>query len=341
MQGVLKNYWYLAAWGHELGEKPFARRLLDVPVVLFRDSNGEVAALHDRCPHRFARLSRGEMRNGNLRCAYHGLQFDGAGRCVHSPFAELPDGVAVTSFAVEEIDGFVWLWPGLPEEADTARIPDMSYLRPLPDIQQLRMYALQASNFKLGFDNLMDPSHVAFLHRQSLGQGTDFLEQMFASARYAWRKHGADSVATEWRFPGPDGQEDPDELFESIWVPPNIVVQRTRSRLVGERPPPGTYQHDIHILTPETAHTTHYFSLETYEASKKEPGYAEARMQLLVQNTFMAEDDPLLAEIDSEMGDQDLLAMKPLVLRTDTAAIQLRRIYSRLLSDETETPYQA
>jgi phenylpropionate dioxygenase-like ring-hydroxylating dioxygenase large terminal subunit len=30
----LKNTWYVAAWDHEVGRQPLARKLLDIPVVL-------------------------------------------------------------------------------------------------------------------------------------------------------------------------------------------------------------------------------------------------------------------------------------------------------------------
>ncbi|CAN5460000.1 hypothetical protein BH10PSE6_BH10PSE6_10110 [soil metagenome] len=57
----IRNAWYIAAWADELGQKPLARRICDEPVVLFRDQTGRAAALVDRCCHRAAPLSKGEL----------------------------------------------------------------------------------------------------------------------------------------------------------------------------------------------------------------------------------------------------------------------------------------
>ena len=56
-----RNHWYAAAWGSEIGEAPLGRRFLGEPVVLFRDGEGRIAALEDRCPHRLVPLSMGSV----------------------------------------------------------------------------------------------------------------------------------------------------------------------------------------------------------------------------------------------------------------------------------------
>jgi len=60
----LREAWYLAAWAEEI--KPgelFHRTLLDEPVVFYRLRSGAIAALHDRCPHRFVPLHLGKLEN--------------------------------------------------------------------------------------------------------------------------------------------------------------------------------------------------------------------------------------------------------------------------------------
>ncbi|MGH7905147.1 MAG: Rieske 2Fe-2S domain-containing protein, partial [Candidatus Binataceae bacterium] len=98
------NAWYVAAWGHEIDGKPLGRKLLDEPVVLFRGRNGRVAALEDRCCHRGTPLAEGEVVGDHIRCGYHGLVFDAAGRCVEIPGQpNIPTGARVRSFPVEEL----------------------------------------------------------------------------------------------------------------------------------------------------------------------------------------------------------------------------------------------
>lgn len=99
----IRNAWYIAAWAHEITDKPIARRLLDEPVVLFRDREGKAGALVDRCCHRAAPLSLGQVTDAGLECGYHGLTFDCAGRCVRIPGQErIPQKAGVRSFPLVE-----------------------------------------------------------------------------------------------------------------------------------------------------------------------------------------------------------------------------------------------
>ncbi len=86
MCNYLKNTWYVAAWSEEVTEAALlGRKILDIPVVLYRDNAGEVVALTDRCPHRFAPLSMGKIVNGCVECPYHGLRFNGSGLVYITP----------------------------------------------------------------------------------------------------------------------------------------------------------------------------------------------------------------------------------------------------------------
>jgi phenylpropionate dioxygenase-like ring-hydroxylating dioxygenase large terminal subunit len=85
--GALKDFWYVACTSEELGaKKPIARTILGVPIALFRAAGGAPAALRDRCLHRNAQISRGDVLDGGrLGCPYHGWTYDGSGRCVEIP----------------------------------------------------------------------------------------------------------------------------------------------------------------------------------------------------------------------------------------------------------------
>jgi len=335
VKNVLRNYWFLAGLGEEVKDKPLPRRILDIPLVFFRGQDGNVAALLDRCPHRFAPLSRGRVVEGALECAYHGLRFNSQGRCTRVPI--LDNGrlsIAVQGFPVSERDGLIWLWPGDPDKADVALIPDLSFLRPNANIEQLRMYMRQESHFSLGVDNLMDPSHTPFLHRNSLSQGTDFFYDLFSNAEYACRNHPGGKIASEWSFRDAEGKCSEDEMFEAIWWPPSVIHQRSRSRIIGEKPADGIYEHYVHFLTPETEHATHYFAIVTYDARGKDPTYVVEQERFFKDRTFLAEDDPLLTDIDRAMDGVELLSLKPVVLPADAAALRVRRAYARLLQDE-------
>jgi len=83
----LRNAWYVAAWSDNLADgQLLSRTILKEPIVLFRKSDGNVGALQDRCPHRFAPLHMGKIVGGDrVQCPYHGLEFDSSGACVLNP----------------------------------------------------------------------------------------------------------------------------------------------------------------------------------------------------------------------------------------------------------------
>jgi phenylpropionate dioxygenase-like ring-hydroxylating dioxygenase large terminal subunit len=77
--------WYVAAFGSEVVRTPLARTVCNEPLVMFRRRDNSVAALDDRCPHRFYQLSRGQLVDDDIECGYHGLRFDGTGACTRIP----------------------------------------------------------------------------------------------------------------------------------------------------------------------------------------------------------------------------------------------------------------
>jgi len=84
--GALKDFWYVACLSSELPRgKPLARTLFGTGLVLFRDEHGHPVALRDRCLHRNARLSAGDVFHGRLGCPYHGWVYDASGAVVHVP----------------------------------------------------------------------------------------------------------------------------------------------------------------------------------------------------------------------------------------------------------------
>jgi phenylpropionate dioxygenase-like ring-hydroxylating dioxygenase large terminal subunit len=85
----LQNAWYAAGWSHMFEATPLARTIHDQPIVIYRGEAGAPIALADKCPHRFAPLSRGKIKGDRIACGYHGLEFDSSGQCVRNPHGRL------------------------------------------------------------------------------------------------------------------------------------------------------------------------------------------------------------------------------------------------------------
>ena len=182
----LRNCWYMAAWLDELpAEGGLARTFLDEPVFLFRDDAGAAHALLDRCPHRFAPLSRGKIEGDAVVCAYHGLAFDGSGACLRNPHGPVLRSLAVRSYPVAEAHRALWIWMGDKVRADLPAIPELSFLSAAPETAFNRGYVHGAGNYQLYVDNILDLSHTDYLHPTTLGGGVDY-----ANARKGCRKTG-------------------------------------------------------------------------------------------------------------------------------------------------------
>ncbi len=164
----LKNAWYVAAWEREVKDRPLAVTLLDEDVVLYRQTNGAAVALEDACVHRKLPLSLGRVRGDHLECGYHGLTFDATGRCVRIPCSEhIPTQARVRSYPLVSKYGLLWIWMGAPDLADSSTIMDVAHWGD-PNWGVTSGDAMTVDcNYLLLTDNLLDPSHVAWVHPTS------------------------------------------------------------------------------------------------------------------------------------------------------------------------------
>lgn len=170
---ALAPHWYPVAFAHEVGAKPFAAKLLDERIVLFRLSDGKVSAARDLCLHRGVPLSMGSIEGGNLVCAYHGLRYDGEGRCVcipAHPGGPIPSKLRLQTYPVEERYGLLWTrlvddGPRPLPEFDVWEDPD--YLQVLPDSVELNASAGRQ------IEGFLDVSHFAFVHVETFGERTN------------------------------------------------------------------------------------------------------------------------------------------------------------------------
>ncbi|PVY62550.1 vanillate O-demethylase monooxygenase subunit [Pusillimonas noertemannii] len=168
---LIRNCWYVAALSADLAPgKLFARRLLDVNVVLYRTENG-IAALHDRCAHRSMPLSDGYIQDDKVVCGYHGFRYGTEGICDHVPSQpeRCPGGISVRSFPVVEHSPHVWIWMGDPGLADPAQIPGAAWMRDSDEWTGSHGYMHVKSNYVFLHENLLDLSHLSYLHAKTFG----------------------------------------------------------------------------------------------------------------------------------------------------------------------------
>jgi vanillate O-demethylase monooxygenase subunit len=166
----LRNAWYLAAFSSELDDtKMVALTMLGEPVVIYRKENGAAVALEDRCCHRLAPLSLGRVEGNNLRCMYHGMLFNDQGRAIEIPGQDtIPEKARVRRYPVEDVSGWLWVWMGDSDKADTDLIPPVRGMNN-PDWYLPGDQMNYACNYELINNNLTDLGHLAWVHSNSFG----------------------------------------------------------------------------------------------------------------------------------------------------------------------------
>src|SRR5258705_490832 len=162
-----RNQWYIAALSGEVSRKVMKRQILQDHIVFFRTEDGAAVALADRCPHRGVPLSMGTVQGNGIRCAYHGFEFGKAGICTHIPSqTTIVDQLAVRSYPLFEVGSYIWFWMGLPAERDDSLLPDMYALGlTRPGYRVTPLFVMEIGcNFQMLHENLLDTSHITFLH---------------------------------------------------------------------------------------------------------------------------------------------------------------------------------
>ncbi|MEW5248385.1 Rieske 2Fe-2S domain-containing protein [Microbulbifer sp. 2201CG32-9] len=165
----LRSLWYpvIASW--ELGSEPLGITRLGENIVLWRDKEGVVRAIEDRCPHRGARLSRGWNLGDRLACWYHGVEVDGEGRIRDVPAVDnspLVGKKCQRRYSVIETQGAIFLYfPTVEGEP----VPELQLPRELSDDSYSNFLCVASwrCNYQYAVDNVMDPMHGTYLHANS------------------------------------------------------------------------------------------------------------------------------------------------------------------------------
>jgi len=335
----LANAWYAAAFSDELSSTPLLRTLLGEPVAMYRGDSGRAIALHDRCPHRFAPLHKGQVIGEDLRCPYHGLRFNPQGSCVDNPMrdAKIPKAACVRSYPLAERDGIVWLWWGS-EPADESKIRRWAEFDDGAAYASVQGYIHVRGDYQLVIDNLLDLSHAEFLHPYLATEGFNRRTQ------YSMEQQGQTVVARNWR-PGEPisqlfalayGEDAPahvDHLSVVTWEAPSTIrldIGVTRPGRPAQEGP-GSYQ--AHLLTPETAHTSHLFWKWARDFRQQDEELS-LQLQANLQSAFLNEDEPMIEAQSQYMAGRTLDELKPVLLSTDSAALRARRVLQQLIGQQ-------
>ena len=332
----LRNGWYCAGWGSELGGAPIGRRMLGEPVMVYRSQSGEPVALEGRCPHRFAPLHLGVLEHDRIACPYHGLVFDRTGACVHNPHGDIPKEARLKIYPVVERDGVVWVWMGDPARADPALIIDSSFVVD-PGYATVLGYLNVAAHYQMVIDNLLDLTHPAIVHKGGLSSE----EYMGENMHHRFRQDGT-AIHSDYSFynvsasprlaPLWGDRKSDVRAFMTFYPPTNLVLDFRMNEVDGPIDE-GVFLPTLHLLVPENEERTHYFYAmgRNVQLDNEELSAITAKM---ARHAFEDEDEPMIRACQDMMGTTDLFSLKPVLLKTDVAAVRARILLDKLIAKE-------
>ena len=175
---MIKNQWYAVLSSDKLKSgKLIAARRFGEDIVFFRTSKGEVSAVTSLCAHRGASLCKGWLESDNIKCPFHGIEYDATGKCVHVPSDGKSSDLDYSRFNLKcyptrEIGGIIFAWYG---EKEPDAEPD--YFDIITDTSYTYDHVEDSWNVQYSrvIENQLDVSHLAFVHHNTIGRGNKTL----------------------------------------------------------------------------------------------------------------------------------------------------------------------
>jgi phenylpropionate dioxygenase-like ring-hydroxylating dioxygenase large terminal subunit len=232
---MIRNQWYAVLPADELkGRKPIGVTRFGEKLVLWRDSQGKLSCIADRCCHRGASLSLGKVHRDHLACPFHGFEYDATGKVVIIPANGkgnlVPPNFKVDGYCVREAYGFIWLWYGAIRES----LPEIPFFE---ELKSGFAYGEHAENWNVHYsraiENQLDVVHLPFVHGTTIGRGNKALVN---GPVVKWDDTLMTFYVKNTRDQGqapqkPSEIEDYEELFSLQMQMPNLWQNRVSSRL--------------------------------------------------------------------------------------------------------------
>lgn len=168
---LIPDCWYAVLESREVvAGKPRGVRRLGEDLVFWRDGQGRLSVLKDRCPHRSSQLSLGKIVAGRLQCPFHGFEYDGDGACQLIPAngraAHVPRVFQCRVYPAQETHGFIWVWHGRPRD-EYPPVPWFSDVDGFASATTSKEWDVDMSR---AIEGLLDVSHLPFVHARTIGR---------------------------------------------------------------------------------------------------------------------------------------------------------------------------
>lgn len=339
----VQNRWYIAAFSHEVGREPIGRTILDVPLVLYRTEAGAPVAMYGVCPHRYFPLAKGRVEGDAVVCGYHGFRFEADGKCSAIPSQGTSAGFCQPTYPVVERGPLCWIWMGDRDLLDPDLIP------PYDDfgLGQEGWHFSSANHFvvkgraQLLIDNLMDLTHLPYLHWHIPGgdamkampmreEERERSYRLIRTGKLPWSSFNDDMWGAENRYEGLADWESVTDFYGPELIRTNMPLF---TAVPGHDtvPPELGHLHILHGMTPETAHSTHYFGFATRNFRL---GDAKLDAFQLESDSRIRQQDIEAIEAIEPVAETACQIQRELLVKADGPAVKVRRRIEQMLEAE-------
>ena len=243
----------------------------------------------------------------------------------------------VKTYPVEEKYGFIWIWMGEKEPNYDA----LHNYEPLVSGHENSVgytYMNMPVNYELIIDNVMDLSHIDYLHgeiittRGQLSPVTPKIQQgpQSINARWEWCQQPAMMIFANF-LPRPE--DSAAHYFDITWRPPANVQLTVGAVQDGKSFDEAINQYDLHTVTPETETRTHYFFATRRNHIEEDAEYNEMKIKGM-HDAFWDEDEPVVRAVQEEMGTKDFWSLDPVLMSNDIASVKVRRLLQKIMKEE-------
>ena len=351
MTSIVRNQWYVAAYGREIGRELFSRTVCGESILFWRTEAGQVTAMSDRCVHRRFPLSEKPSRlvGDTVVCGYHGFTYGADGVCVAVPGQRrVPRSARLKHYPVVEQDSLVWVFIGDPGQADLMRIPRAPWLdaEGWTVVSGMEPLAARAS---LLLDNLLDLSHETYLHGGYIGTPevaeTPITTEVDEEAGLVYVSRHMDDAECPPFYAKSTGIQGRITRWQDIeFIPPCLYKLHSRIAPAGVLPnqdgtdPDAFHVEVVYAITPETENSTHDFWMVARDFALDDQSVSD----FLAENnrTVVLQDVTALDVLEQVIaGEPD--GYQELSINIDTGGLAARRLMAKLAAQAREVPVPA
>jgi len=310
--------------------------------MLYRKLDGGVVAVDNTCPHRFAPLNQGKRVGDNVQCPYHGLEFAPSGECAKNPHGDgsIPKACKIASYPLVERWAALWIWMGDSELANPEVIPDFSTTVPREGWTTVYGSHVVKAGYQLVVDNLLDRSHVQFLHPLLIQENKPDNYADIHSTKVEGdtvldfhSQHNC-PIVPFLQMVWPEAPELTEHFFDLRWEAPGNMLLNSGMTEMGSARKVGFHVPMATLVTPADENSTNYFWKQCRNM-RTDNVELDKQIHAGVSKTFASEDAKIIEDSLPLMGgSSDLMSLNPVLLNIDEASIRCRRIMASKIAAE-------